>query len=199
MSPEQVIGAEIGPWTDLYATGVVAFELLVGAPPFEAPSVHETIAKHLREPPTPLRDIDPSIPESLEALVLQLLEKDPAQRPKSAAAVRRVLQQIERELGSSHTQGRGVRARLPPKTTAVPRAPDELATEQADPPFAPPSPTRAELDQRLAMLRHAAEQTLAGPALSAALGELDRISADPGSLAQRGKLLDRVEVRLSAR
>ena len=108
MSPEQIRTEEIGPWTDLYAVGCIAHELLTGQPPFPGDNIMVVLNAHEKTAPTPLRQIDPSLPESLEALVLELLEKAPARRPKSAAIVRKALERIERKLAPPQTRATGL-------------------------------------------------------------------------------------------
>ncbi|MFI6621040.1 protein kinase [Streptomyces sp. NPDC050528] len=87
MAPEQAMGGAVGPYTDLYALGVVLHELLSGDVPFAGSTALGVLHRHLYEPPVPVRHIRPEVPESLEALVLHLLAKDPQHRPGSAQEV----------------------------------------------------------------------------------------------------------------
>jgi serine/threonine-protein kinase len=88
MAPEQAAGdPDVDARADLYAWGVVAYELLTGAPPFAGRSVHQLVAAHIGEHPLELDLVAPSVPSSLAALVMRCLEKDPARRPQSARAV----------------------------------------------------------------------------------------------------------------
>ncbi|SEK77430.1 Serine/threonine protein kinase [Streptacidiphilus jiangxiensis] len=87
MSPEQAMGGAVGPGSDLYSLGAVLYELLTGAVPFEGSSALGTLHRHLHEAPAPLRTVRPDLPPALEALVLWLLAKDPAQRPADATAL----------------------------------------------------------------------------------------------------------------
>jgi eukaryotic-like serine/threonine-protein kinase len=92
MAPEQ---AAADPSTDhradLYALGIVAYEMLTGAPPFHGRTPQALLAAQLSEIPAPLttRRYDVSVP--LSTLVMQCLEKEPAKRPKSASDVLRML------------------------------------------------------------------------------------------------------------
>jgi serine/threonine protein kinase len=87
MAPEQAMGGAVGPYTDLYALGVLLYELLSGDVPFSGSTALGVLHRHLYEPPVPLRRIRPEVPELLEDLVLRLLAKDPQHRPASAQEV----------------------------------------------------------------------------------------------------------------
>ncbi len=87
MAPEQAMGGAVGPYTDLYALGVLLHELLSGDVPFAGSTALGVLHRHLYEPPLPVRRIRPEVPEALEALVLRLLAKDPQHRPASAQEV----------------------------------------------------------------------------------------------------------------
>lgn len=87
MAPEQAMGGAVGPYTDLYALGVLLHELLSGDVPFSGSTALGVLHRHLYEPPLPVRRMRPEVPEALEALVLRLLAKDPQHRPASAQEV----------------------------------------------------------------------------------------------------------------
>ncbi|MER6913139.1 serine/threonine-protein kinase [Streptomyces sp. NPDC000594] len=87
MAPEQALGGAVGPYTDLYALGVLLHELLSGEVPFAGSTALGVLHRHLYEPPVPVRRMRPEIPEALEALVLRLLAKDPQHRPSGALEV----------------------------------------------------------------------------------------------------------------
>jgi eukaryotic-like serine/threonine-protein kinase len=80
LSPEQAQGEAIGPSSDLYAIGVLLYELLTGTVPFEGDSVVAIALRHLSEPPRPPSTLVSSISPNLDAIVLRALAKDPAQR-----------------------------------------------------------------------------------------------------------------------
>jgi hypothetical protein len=85
MSPEQAMGGQVGPTSDLYSLGVVLYEMLTGRVPFEAEGALATAMKHVTEEPISPRARNPNVPEGLEALVMGLLAKDPEDRCPSAA------------------------------------------------------------------------------------------------------------------
>ncbi|MFG2293689.1 protein kinase [Streptomyces sp. NPDC048603] len=87
MAPEQAMGGAVGPYTDLYALGVLMYELLSGSVPFAGSTALGVLHRHLYEPPLPVRQLRPEIPHQLEALLLHLLAKDPQDRPRSAQEV----------------------------------------------------------------------------------------------------------------
>ncbi|MFF8846646.1 protein kinase [Streptomyces sp. NPDC015127] len=91
MAPEQAMGGAVGPYTDLYALGVLLHELLSGNVPFAGSTALGVLHRHLYEPPLPVRQVRPEVPEPLEALVLRLLAKDPQHRPSGAQEVYEVL------------------------------------------------------------------------------------------------------------
>jgi hypothetical protein len=84
MSPEQCVGRGVDHRTDIYALGAILFCVYCGRPPFEGESAAELIAAQLYSPP-PKPSTLAAIPPGLEALILSCLDKDPANRPASAA------------------------------------------------------------------------------------------------------------------
>jgi serine/threonine protein kinase len=84
MSPEQVMSQPIGPPTDLYAFGVVMFEMVTGRLPFAGGSAMEVAARRLKHAPPSPRSYTPSLPIAWERAILRCLERDPAARFGSA-------------------------------------------------------------------------------------------------------------------
>lgn len=87
MAPEQIQGGELGPATDVYAMGIVLYELLSGALPF--PEVTDPVAQlyqHVHEAPRPLAAAAPTVPDAVTEALMRALEKDPARRHPSAEA-----------------------------------------------------------------------------------------------------------------
>ena len=113
LSPEQADGREATPASDLYALGVVAYECLRGEVPFAFDNPVAVLLAHSRTAPPPLPD---DVPPQLHELVADLLAKDPAQRPASAAEVVRRGAAVGQELG-------GVAAQVGSPTVPAPALP----------------------------------------------------------------------------
>jgi serine/threonine-protein kinase len=87
LAPEQAEGEEVTAAADLYSLGAVLYEILTGRPPYEFDSLPELIALQTSGAITPVRDLEPSVPELVEAAVMHALARDPRFRPASAAAL----------------------------------------------------------------------------------------------------------------
>ncbi|MCB9640089.1 MAG: protein kinase [Myxococcales bacterium] len=94
MAPEQAEGSTIGPGADIYALGIILYEMLAGMPPFGYPSSNlrgafmEMLRAHTSEQPPPLLEKRPDIPRELAGWVDQMLFKDPDERPASMEMLR---------------------------------------------------------------------------------------------------------------
>lgn len=102
MAPEQIEGDELTPATDIYALGVVMFEMLTGRHPFDGPTPLSVVTKRLKERPISPRVYTPALSAAWEKVILRCLERLPARRFPTAGAVAAALQ--------GHSQ-RGVRIR----------------------------------------------------------------------------------------
>ena len=85
MSPEQAMGEQVGPASDLYSLGIVVYEMLTGELPFSAETPVAVAMKHVNEPPPSPKETRPDVPEGVDAVVVKLLSKDPDDRYSSAA------------------------------------------------------------------------------------------------------------------
>ncbi|HWO10422.1 MAG TPA: protein kinase [Polyangiaceae bacterium] len=91
MSPEQARGEVVDHRADLYALGVILYELLSGKQPFVAPELVAILIKHIQEPPPPL---PADVPEPIARYVMSLLDKDPNRRPSDARQVAKSLRRL---------------------------------------------------------------------------------------------------------
>jgi eukaryotic-like serine/threonine-protein kinase len=132
LAPEQAAGEPVTAAADIYSLGVVLYQLLTGRPPYEFGSLAEIVVKQREEAITPIRDLEPSVPERLEAVVMRCLARNPAYRPASAA-------ELAHELAAASPEPPTVP--LPPETgvratdvATVPLAAETRARPAARPP-----------------------------------------------------------------
>ncbi|HYX42004.1 MAG TPA: serine/threonine-protein kinase, partial [Pyrinomonadaceae bacterium] len=102
MSPEQCDGAKLTPASDVYSLGIILYEMLTGTTPFTGASPLAIAVQHSSKPPTPPRELRPTIPEPLEAIILRMLAKRPEERPADAGELRRELYATAQRLGLEH-------------------------------------------------------------------------------------------------
>jgi tRNA A-37 threonylcarbamoyl transferase component Bud32 len=94
MAPEQSTGSKVAPSADVYACGVLLYEMLTGEVPFTADQPFRVLMKHRSEAPRSLSSLEPGIEGALEAVVLCCLEKLPARRYQSARELRLALRRL---------------------------------------------------------------------------------------------------------
>ncbi len=112
MAPEQAAGdPNIDHRADIYALGAMAYEMLTGRPPFTDLSPHQMLAAHITEPVVPITDARPSLPPALAELVMRALEKNPPDRPQTAALVYQVLESLASTSGSATVTSAGATLR----------------------------------------------------------------------------------------
>jgi serine/threonine-protein kinase len=144
MAPEQCIGANVVPQTDLYALGVLMYEALTGELPISSQNRRELLDLHQRQVPMPMRQRRPdlNLPEALDAVVMKCLKKKIADRPKTAEEVEQMLAAIPLEGLPLTVAARPRRSSAPPpaplpeaRTPAPPKEQTEtLPHLQSDPP-----------------------------------------------------------------
>jgi serine/threonine protein kinase len=115
MAPEQAAGdPNVDQRADIYAAGVLAYEMLAGAPPFAGPTAQHVMAAHLTRTPEPLARLRPGLTRGLERLVMQCLEKRPADRWQSGEELLRRLDAVAAPVADPSA---GARAREPVEKT----------------------------------------------------------------------------------
>ena len=138
MAPEQFTGrAEVDGRCDLYSFGILLYEMVAGRPPFECTTLPEFVYAHLQKVPDPPRAFRPDLPESLNRLIVDLLAKDPADRPRTAEAALRRLEFVRDELRQAPSQTFGANFPSSPQRTPPPfagHAPGHLTQGPATPP-----------------------------------------------------------------
>ena len=137
LSPEQARGETVDSRSDLYSTGCLLYELLVGRPPFVGDSPVSVAYQHVRETPLPPSQLDPEISPEIDAVVLKALAKDRSERYQSAKEMK---DDISRLLAGQQTTAQQATAVVPLAAGAMAANAYDDATHVATPPtFVPPS------------------------------------------------------------
>jgi serine/threonine protein kinase len=92
LAPEQLSGEVVTPAADIYALGVVLYEMLTGRPPYEVETITQLIGRPQDESAPPVRELAPEVPPDLEAVTMRCLARLPRYRPATAADVARQLE-----------------------------------------------------------------------------------------------------------
>ncbi|MSO88091.1 MAG: Stk1 family PASTA domain-containing Ser/Thr kinase [Acidimicrobiia bacterium] len=120
-SPEQARGEPVDPRSDVYSLGCVLYELALGRPPFAGDSPVAIAYKQVHESPVPLRQINPELPEALQAIILKCLAKNPANRYPAAEDLRADLRRFR--------EGQRILAEPVMATAAIPLVDADLPPE----------------------------------------------------------------------
>jgi len=94
MAPEQAEGAEVSERTDVYALGIVLYEMLSGSVPFRASTPGAVLVKQIREAPLELRKLRREVPSAVERVVMQALEKEPEKRQRDMREIAQGLKKV---------------------------------------------------------------------------------------------------------
>jgi serine/threonine-protein kinase len=146
ISPEQIRGVRDDVRSDLYALGMVAYEMFSGQLPFEARTTAELVLHHMSTEPQPLSDKQPDVPASLAAWVHRMLAKEASDRPADGAQAARLL---EAAAGGNETEMATGPIVTPAPNIAVPPARDASPAKS-------PWPLRAAAAATLALIAVAA-------------------------------------------
>jgi serine/threonine protein kinase len=131
MAPEQALGEELTPATDLYSLGIVAWEMFTGAVPFESTGTPVAVLyRQVHEPVPPVREIDPEIDERLAGWLDRILEKRPEDRFPSADAAWEELEDIVIELLGPRWRREARLGTDPPEPDRHPLTPAEFESAQ---------------------------------------------------------------------
>jgi len=134
MSPEQIMGSEVSPATDIYCFGITLYKMLTGVVPF--PQKTETgidcMDSHRHKAPPTLSEYRDQVPGGIEQAVLRSLEKEPAARFASAAALSEALESVPEPPPASGPAARAMH--VPPERPEPPTGPPLLVKEDSAPP-----------------------------------------------------------------
>jgi tRNA A-37 threonylcarbamoyl transferase component Bud32 len=120
MAPEQAAGQrDVDGRSDLYAVGVMAYEMVTGAPPFTGPTPQAVLAAHVTQAPAPLAAIRPDLPAPLADAIMQCLAKDADQRPASAEALLAAIEPFATPAGGTTPAGIAASPRRRPRRGAL--------------------------------------------------------------------------------
>jgi eukaryotic-like serine/threonine-protein kinase len=145
------------PTSDIYAIGVVLYEMLTGSRLFDADNYIGVLVKHMYEQPRPIRDVNPQISPELEAVVMRALYKEPSRRYQHPEEMRQALVQVLRDDATSVTN------RNTEPTTIIPRVPSpsnpSMSRIENTHTYQPPPP----MPQSMSVMPTSSTQANAGP------------------------------------
>jgi eukaryotic-like serine/threonine-protein kinase len=202
MSPEAARGDEVDSRADIYAVGIMLYELVTGAVPFRSENYLKVLQKHISEKPVPPRQLVPDVPEALEKLILRALAKHPDGRQQTTEELENELlaalpEEAERVLRARHTPSGGSWLLTPPvgvpirPTTDPQVTPSSTAVPVTEEPVAEAAPTPTAIEtaprprgprSRRLLLRAGGAAAIA--ILVSALGLRHLFGGDEGKSAQ---------------
>lgn len=145
MAPEQCRGVAVNDRTDVYALGIILYQMLTGRPPFYSQADGDILAMHILVPPRPLREMEPAVPEKVASFVEKMLAKEGSDRPS--------MSEVEQELRVLTDD---------PSWSSPGSAPASEATSVSTTPISPETPES---------MPTLASRTLAAPTLGGAMGQ----------------------------
>jgi serine/threonine protein kinase len=140
-SPEQAVGEPPSPASDVYSLGIVLYEILTGALPFNAPTSEDLARMHLEDQPIPVSEYIPDVPPALEQIVMKVLSKEPAARFRTADQLGRVLLKF----GSQRETAPASALHLTPEAVTTYRQP-EPPPAQPEPVYYTPEVSLPDID-----------------------------------------------------
>ena len=187
MSPEQARGVKLSPQSDIYACGIVAYEMLTGKPPFEAQLPMEVVMMHLRQKPAPLVGFH----DTVARLVMRALEKTPDRRQQSADEMNRECADCLDSLYPKQTPSAGLSS-VGDQTRNSGGQPTQQSSQSlggAPPPMAPPPMAPPPMAPPLASALGGPPPS-AGPAMVASvnMGSSGPLSAAPEQRTMMGQM-----------
>ncbi|HYS07566.1 MAG TPA: protein kinase [Myxococcales bacterium] len=193
MAPEQATGGQLDARCDLYAVGIIFYQLVTGQVPFDGPSSMDVLTRQVHEPPMPPRKRQPKavISPPLESLILRVLSKNPAQRPQTAEEFRQLVLAIADP------------ASVPPRAQPIPAraTPPRPAPVRQDAPRERPA-VRTRRVRPLALAAGAAAVIVAGLALlrwSSSVSSAPRVAlSSPVPLRNPGEAAEMVRRSVDA-
>jgi serine/threonine protein kinase len=131
MSPEQGMGKKVDHRTDIYALGIILFEMLTGQVPHRAETPIATVMKRINEPLPLPRSLNPNIPEAVERVLLKALAPEPTQRFESAGELATALKEAFGPKPDQVLAGGSAATVSPTKTASSPAEPTRLSAQPA--------------------------------------------------------------------